>query len=119
MSNPLRTKKTYRRYEKFKKNGFLANGCNLCKEAKSLKKFKHWRIINNLFPYDCVAKINHIIIPKRHVNYKNLNKIERKELESIKSKYIERKYQLIMEAMKREMSIPEHFHLHLIVLKKV
>ena len=117
MSNPLRTEKTFKAYEKFKKDGFLADGCNLCKETKSIKEFKYWRIINNMFPYDRVAKTSHIIIPKRHVSYEKLNKIEKKEFELIKLRYINKKYHFTMEAMKNRMSIPAHFHIHLIVLK--
>ena len=118
MQNALRTEKTFNKFKKFRADGFMADGCGLCEKVKYIKEFRHWRIVNNLFPYDRIAKINHILIPKRHIVYKKLNKLERKELELIKSGYIEKKYQLILQATQKRMSVPDHFHLHLIVLKK-
>ncbi len=114
----LRTEKMEQKYKKFRAEGFLADGCNLCNRAKSIKKFKYWRVVNNLFPYNRIAKVNHIIIPKRHVTYEKLNGVEKKEFNLIKSTYIEKEYQLIMEATNKRKSIPEHFHIQLIVLKK-
>lgn len=112
-----RTKKTYIKYKKFKKEKVFINECGLCKE-KLIKEFKYWKIIKNRFPWDRIAKINHIVIPKRHVVYKKLNKKEKKELETIKMGYIEKKYELLAEATNRKKSIPGHFHIHLIILKK-
>lgn len=116
----LRTKKSQEKYSKFIANGFLGEECNLCseKKAKSLKKFKHWRIINNRFPHDRISKINHILIPKRHTLYEKLNKREKEEFEKIKLNYIEEKYDVLLEATKKRKSIPEHHHIHLIILKK-
>lgn len=116
----LRTKKTLTAYLKFIKNGFLAEECNLCskKKAESIKKFKYWRVVNNIFPWDNIAKIHHIIIPKRHVVYTELTREEKKEFDLIKLKYIEPKYDLIAEATQKKKTIPEHLHIHLIILKK-
>lgn len=114
----LRTKKMEQKYEKFRAEGSLADGCNLCDKAKSIKKFKHWRVINNLFPYNRIAKVHHIIIPKRHVAYEKLNRAEKKEYDLIKSTYIEKEYQLMTEATNKRKSIPEHFHIQLIVVKE-
>jgi len=113
-----RTKKTEEKYKKFMAKGFLAKGCNLCRKVKSIKEFRYWRIVDNEFPWDRIAKINHMIIPKRHIIYEELNKAEKKEFESIKSAYIEEKYELIAEVANKKKSIPDHFHIHLIILKK-
>jgi len=118
MTVDLRTKKTRRKYLKLISEGFLVNGCSLCKETKSIKEFKHWRILNNRFPWDRIAKTHHMIIPKRHTIYEKLNEIEKKEFEIIKVGYIEEKYELIAEAMNKKKSIPKHLHIHLIILKK-
>ena len=118
MTVDLRTKKTRRKYLKLISEGFLVNGCSLCKETKSIKEFKHWRILNNRFPWDRIAKTHHMIIPKRHTIYEELNEIEKKEFEIIKVGYIEEKYELIAEAMNKKKSIPKHLHIHLIILKK-
>ena len=115
----LRTRKTTNRYKKHIADGFLADGCSLCKKNKKelIKEFKHWKIVNNIFPWDRIAKTSHMVIPKRHVKGINLTMTEIKELESIKSGYINEKYQIIVESTHKNKSIPEHFHLHLIVTK--
>ncbi len=113
----LRTKKTYEKYTKFRNEGFLANGCNLCKKNKPIKEYKHWRIINNKFPWDRIAKINHILIPKRHIVYGQLNEIEKKEFDLLKSTYVDKKYEIMVEATDGIKSIPSHYHVHLIVVK--
>lgn len=103
---------------KFIAAGNLENECGLCK-ATSIKEFKYWRIIDNRFPWDLIAQIGHIIIPKRHVVYDKLTMAEKKEFDLIKSKYIEKRYEVIAEATNRKKSIPGHFHKHLLVLKDI
>lgn len=98
----------------------MSSECNLCSKnkTKTIKKFKHWRIIKSKFPYDKIAKINHILIPQKHKIYKNLNQKEKQEMDLIKQKYIEKRYDLITEATNKRKSIPNHFHIHLLVLKE-
>jgi hypothetical protein len=115
MFQDLRTRKTYNKYVKARVKGILDNGCRLCK-IKPVKEFKYWKIIDNEYPWDLVAKIDHLILPKRHVVYEKLNKTEKKELNLIKETYLE-KYEIIAEATHRKKSIPDHFHQHLIILK--
>ncbi len=112
----LRSKKTCEAYAKFIQNGFLNDGCNLCKE-KPIKNYKHWKLLENKFPWDRIAEVNHMIMPKRHVVSGKLNLAEKKEFEIIKEKFIEKEYDLIAEATQKKKSIPGHLHLHLIVLK--
>ena len=112
----LRTIKKHQKYLKLIANGFLADECVLCKSA-SIKNFKHWRIIDNKFPYDRIAKVNHMIIPKRHIAERELNKMEKKEFESIKSGFIDKKYEFLIEGTNKNKSIPNHFHIHLIITK--
>jgi len=113
----MRTRKTAKNYKKFRDAGFLTNdGCRLCKEIL-IKDFKLWKIINNRFPWDRIAKIHHMIIPKRHTVYEKLNKAEKKEYDLIKKTYIEKKYQVIAEATEIKKTIPTHMHIHLITLK--
>jgi hypothetical protein len=115
--NDLRTKKSHNRYVKLISKGILADGCNLCKDKESVKKFKHWRIITALYPWDLITKTHHMIIPKRHITYKKLNAAEKKEFDLIKSGYIEKTYDLIAEAPDKKKSIPGHLHVHLLMLK--
>ena len=113
----LRTKRAQQKYLKLITEGFLENGCNLCKKVSFIKEFKHWRIIENKFPYDRIAKVNHMIIPKRHITEKKLNNLEKKEFEIIKSGYVAKKYEFLIECTNKRKSIPGHFHIHLIIVK--
>ncbi|MEI7810354.1 MAG: hypothetical protein WCI41_02230 [bacterium] len=113
----LRTEKTNKKYQALKEKGHLDDGCPLCKETLILKKFKYWKILESRFPWDLISKTNHLIIPKRHTNYKGLNTLEKEELDKIKEKYINENYELMAEVPDRKKSIPKHFHIHLIVLK--
>ncbi|MCE9548852.1 hypothetical protein K8Q98_00400, partial [Candidatus Nomurabacteria bacterium] len=87
----LRTKETHEKYMKFIESGFLAEKCGLC-DDNSIKEFNYWKIIDNLFPYDSVAKVHHMIIPKRHVVEDELNEEEKNELKEIKMGYINQEY---------------------------
>jgi hypothetical protein len=114
-----RTKRMHERYQRYQKIHFRKGVCNLCDTIKSpsLKEFKYWRIVKNLFPWDRIALVQDMIIPKRHTVYEKLTVKEKKELDRLKSGYINEKYVVIAEATHRKKSIPDHFHLHLIILK--
>ena|SRR3989338_3736717 len=115
----VRTKKMYDKYQRYKKTHFKEMACNLCDKTKAntLKIFRYWKIVENLFPWDRIIKVHHMIIPKRHATEDKLNSKEKQELEKLKSGYINKNYGIMAEATDRKKSIPGHFHLHLIVLK--
>ncbi len=113
----LRTPKTHNKYVSRIKRGFLSVCCNLCKDKKTIKKWKYWRVLGNPFPWDRIAKVHHMIIPIRHSHEQELTAAEKKEFASIKKKYLVEKYEFIVEASDKLKSIPGHFHLHLIILK--
>jgi diadenosine tetraphosphate (Ap4A) HIT family hydrolase len=112
----LRTKKHHAQYLSYIRRGGLASGCRLC-EKKPLKEFKYWRIVENRFPYDKIANVHHMLIPKRHVGETELSPRETKELLALKQGYISAHYEYLIEAVHKQKSIPAHFHLHLIVSK--
>jgi hypothetical protein len=112
----LRTKKSEKKYHDLVKAGLLKHGCRLC-QVSSLKEFTYWRIIRNDFPYDLIAKVHDMIVPKRHAKESELKEIEKKEYAKIKTTYLEAKYEFIVEPMMKLKSIPAHFHLHLIIVK--
>jgi len=112
----FRTKKTYDRYMRMCAKGLLDHGCRLC-QIKPIKEFKYWKIIDNEYPWDLIAQTNHILISKRHTIYEKLNRAERKEFDLIKKNYLEKKYTHLIEVSTKNKSIPNHFHMHLIVLK--
>lgn len=95
----------------------FAESCNLCKEP-SIQEFEFWKIISNKFPYDKVARVHHMLLPKRCVEEKDLNEEERSELVEIKYGYINENYGHIIEATNKYKSIPGHLHLHLLVLNE-
>ena len=113
----FRTKRSDKKYRKLIAAGFLQNnGCKLCKEV-IVKKFKHWKVIQNRFPWDRIAKVHHMIVPIRHVTFEKLNNAEKKEYQIIKESYLQKNYENISESTNKRKTIPEHFHLHLIVAK--
>ncbi len=112
----LRTKEGQARYEEYKAAGGLAGGCKLC-EAPPLKVFKYWALVKNNFPYDKIAEVHDMLIPKRHVTEEELSQEEWHEFQQIKDEYIHKEYEFMIEATHRKKSIPAHFHLHLLVAK--
>ena len=114
----LRSKKTGDRYAKLRAQKTFNHECRLC-PIKSIKDFKYWKIIDNEYPWDLVSKINHILVTKRHTTYQKLNNAEKKEFDSIKANYINENYQMMVEATDRAKSIPNHFHMQLILLKNL
>jgi len=94
--------------------------CPLCYN-KPIKIFKYWKILKNDFPYDRIAKVHDLLVPKRHETEDKLTKKELEELKLIKDKYVndknKHKYTFIMEVTKLGKTIPSHFHLHLLGLK--
>lgn len=112
----LRTKEAQAIYEKHVADGMLDDGCPICK-AEPIKSFQLWKIINNDFPYNLIAKTHHMLVPLRHVDESGLSEDERKELIDIKNYHVHQFYEFIIESTKKKKSIPAHFHLHLLTIK--
>lgn len=111
----LRTPETEAKYQEMKDSGVMSEGCRLCEETITMN-FTHWRLIPNRFPYDEVFEPHDMLIPIRHTA--DINEEERLELEEIKKSYINHHYRYIMEATHSTKSIPQHYHLHLVEIKK-
>src|SRR3989344_392957 len=103
----LRTQESEERYKKLIAAGYLNGACKLC-EAPSIKDFEHWRIIRNDFPYDLIARVHDMIVPKRHVQEGDLSEEEKEEYNEIKTSYVEGAYELIIEPTAKFKSIPGH-----------
>ncbi len=112
----LRTIESENVFQEYRKTHPQNDGCIIC-ERQGLKDFKFWKIIPNDFPYDKIAETHHMIVPLRHVTEDGLNVEELKELKEIKDTVLHTEYEYIIEATYKKKSIPEHFHLHLIVAK--
>lgn len=111
----LRSLETEITYQRFRKS-LDSPKCFLCK-AKPVREFEHWKIVENEYPYDGVATVSQILTTKKHKMEKGFTQEERKELLEIK-KELGDQYDMIIENGWQNQSIPEHYHLHLIILKE-
>ena len=117
MKGSFRTKKEHDRYAAYLKKRAREDGCPLCQDKETIKGFRYWRIVENTFPYNRIAKIHHMLLPHRHVTENMLTAREKSELQKIKHSYVNREYEFIFESTHRTKSIPAHHHLHLITVK--
>ena len=85
-----------------------------------VKEFNYWNIIENEFPYDAIATVSHMIATKREVpfDWRLLTSEEEKEIEFLKETYLNENYDVVWENLPKGQTIPKHFHLHLLVLKR-
>jgi len=113
----IRTQKTIKKYLKFINDQPLKGACGICRE-KNVKEFKYWRIIKARFPLDKIAQIDHVIIVKRHVHINKLTTQEKNEFELIKTNYIRKKYDALLEGTPNCQSVLDHHHVHLLVFKQ-
>jgi predicted nucleic acid-binding OB-fold protein len=112
----LRTPQNEARYREVRASGLLDKGCVLC-TMETVIVFKYWKIVPNQFPYDKIAVKHDMIVSLRHVEEKELTDAEKTELLELKENYLKEHYQFFIEASQKAKSIPEHFHLHLVVVK--
>lgn len=117
MGKTLRSAETKARYSEWLKTQKDIAACPLC-ERGPIHQYKFWKIIDNHFPYDRVAKTHHILVTLRHVSEMQLSAEERAELLEIKrDAYVNKHYGYSLEATPRTMSLPDHFHIHLLEIK--
>ncbi|MBI2889033.1 MAG: hypothetical protein HYY10_03880 [Candidatus Liptonbacteria bacterium] len=112
----LRTDELEKTYAAYRNRGELENDCKLCGKPPR-QTFQHWKIVQNDFPYDKIASVHHMIVPLRHMSESELSPEETEELRELKSSYLNEHYEFIIEPVQRKKTIPNHFHLHLIVAK--
>jgi hypothetical protein len=89
-------------------------------EEMAIKSFNHWVIVPNEFPYDAIATTSHLLFTKRTVpfDWTLLNTDELEELESLRKTYLNEHYDLIWENLPKGQTVPGHFHLHVLILKR-
>lgn len=118
-----RTEETMNRYMKVMREraeSGIKTDCFLNYKDSLVKEFNHWVIIENEFPYDAIASVSHMIITKREIalDWQLLSKEEKEELNEIKETYLKQKYDVFWENFPSVQTVPQHFHIHLIVLKR-
>jgi len=113
----LRTPQMAQRYKNHRANNKDTTECVLC-NAAPLEVFAYWKVVDNDFPYDRIAQTHHMILPLRHVREEGFTKDEQDELFAIKRDRLQ-EYDYIQEGTQKTLSVPEHFHLHLLVGKEM
>jgi hypothetical protein len=113
MNKELRFARTQKKLEEYYQK--YPGVCFIC-ERKPKRKFKFWKIIANIFPYDKIASKHDMLVPMRHISLESeFTEKEKKELIVIKEKILPKiDYDWMMEMLPRKKSAPAHFHLHLI-----
>ncbi len=113
MNRELRTVKMQRKLEEYYRK--YPDTCFICKR-KPKRKFKHWKIISNMFPYDKIASRHDMLVPVRHVALESkFTSKEKRELTNIKEIYLPKMdYDWIVENLPRKKSAFTHLHLHLL-----
>lgn len=112
----FRTPETEEKYAEYIKTRGPSAGCVLCGRP-AIQTFTHWKIVENRFPYDKIAKVHHMLVAKEHLAQENVPQEAWWEFDKLKKGFINENYALILEQTPKESSIPGHFHVHLIVIK--
>lgn len=114
----LRTPETFAKYHDNPKRE--AKECFICK-AKAIAQWKYWKIIENNFPYDAVAKVHLMLVPKSHSSdLLDLSWHEKNELEDLKDFFSRNdEFDCIIENLARGRTFMPHYHLHLIQWKRL
>lgn len=113
-----RSQATHDRFHAYIDEGHLENACALC-SLETIQEFTYWRTVENTFPYDAVASLHHMVLPIRHTDGEDLSFEETEELRDLKKSILNDDYNFVLECLPKAKSIPEHFHLHLLVPKAI
>lgn len=115
---PFRSDEMNALYATEKETDEFRTGCALC-TCEPERTYEHWKIVRNKFPYDLIADEHVMLVPNRHVLEQELTPEEIAEFQAIKhSDEIQHTYDNFIESTHRSRSIPPHFHLHLMILKR-
>ena len=117
-----RTEETEEKYSEFRRSRKGDEPCRFCAEELPGEKFnfKLWKILHNNFPYDNIASLHDMVIPKRHFqNEADMTVEERDELTKIKTEILPAtgEYDCVFENMEKMRSM-SHYHIHLIRFKR-
>jgi len=89
-------------------------------KERVIQSFNHWNIITNLFPYDNVAEVHDMLVPKRIFGgLFDCTTEEWDEYKSIINQLEEDSYyDVLIKNFSKHKSIHRHLHIHLIIWKK-
>lgn len=84
-------------------------------QETSLMEFRHWRIIDNRFPYDMLFRRSHMLMPYRvAANRADLTPEEVDELHDILDGYVNDNYDGYFVSSVWKRSNTSHYHVHLL-----
>lgn len=110
----LRTEAMHEEYEAFLATRPADAPCRLC-EMEPLVEYEYWKLTSNDFPYDRVAEDQKMLVLKRHATELEMTEAEKNELTELKhSGEFNGYFHHLMESLPATMSIPNHYHLHLL-----
>lgn len=110
----LRTHKDEAEYCKAKNNGYASKTFN---GETHIKKWNHWVLIKNKFPYSAAFKKHNMLVPKRQIIAKQFSKKERNELDLILDELSD-EYDCMLINFNKKQSVKDHFHIHLLCYKE-
>jgi hypothetical protein len=91
---------------------------NFMNTANSIRDFNYWRIIENRFPYDTIAKTHHLLVTKRKVpGHHLMNQYEATELDGLINNVLPQDYDMILLNFPQAQSVKDWLHFHLIIVK--
>ncbi len=118
MQNP-RTENSQAAYNNFKQqhvsNPELLTSFNFKNEI-TVKEFEHWLIIENRFPYDRMARTNHMLVAKRpYAHLHEGTKEEQVEYKDILRQLTDEAfYDALIENFPKVKSVKQNAHVHLV-----
>ena len=116
MDHHPRTKETNEKYKEYLKHTRSVDFLTKNRVAT----YTHWIIIKDEFPYDAIATTHDLLIPKRiFAERKDMNTQEAEELEHLVQHTLPKTYEILLDKLsKKARSILDHYHIHLLNLKK-
>ncbi len=112
----LRSIATHARYEQHCASPLFSKNCYLC-SAPPIKAYRHWKVIENQYPYDEIATMHDMVVLLRHDSEENLTRAEVREYKKVKAD-LHGSYDMILENTRAQKSIPGHHHLHVLRIKE-
>lgn len=86
----------------------------------SVEDFVHWRIIENSYPYDAIATVHHMLVPRRVFQHpKEMTVEEMLEFSMLENFTLVDTYDFISRNFPANQSAPQRLHYHLLALKEV
>lgn len=117
----LRTPETWARYQNAPKR--RDGSCFMCDldGIVIIKEYQHWVIIENQYPYDTVAEVHHLLVPREHEPRADELSVHCIDESSDIMSELEKEgyYDCIISNFPVGQSQKQHFHAHLIKWKRV